>query len=241
MSDFTNEGPSLQDLLENCDAPDEDLSDFQDALEDNKMKNVDETPQDVDNTIIEEVNIDDFKDLNEAKKAKEEGNDFFRNKDYINAIESYTRAIATCPDNEKESLAIFYGNRAAAYNALGPDSYDLVIEDCTQALEYNNNYIKVLVRRYQTFEKKDKYDMALDDAKKVQELDSSYPKIQFEISRLERIHNEKMEEMKTEAMGKLKDLGNSILGNFGMSVDDFKFQQDPSTGSWSMNMGQNGK
>ena len=42
-------------------------------------------------------------------------------------------------------------------------------------------------------------------------------------------------------MGKLKDLGNSILGNFGMSVDDFKFQQDPNTGSWSMNMGQNNK
>ena len=240
MSDFTNEGPSLQELLENCDEPDEDLSDFHDAMEDNNMKN-DEILKEADNTIIEEVDVDAFKDLNEAKKAKEEGNAFFRNKDYINAIESYTRAIATCPDIEKESLAVFYGNRAASYHALGPTSYDLVIEDCTQALEYNNEYVKVLVRRYQTYEKKEKYDVALDDAKKVKELDPSYPKIQFEVSRLERIHNEKLEEMKTEAMGKLKDLGNSILGNFGMSVDDFKFQQDPNTGSWSMNMGQNNK
>jgi len=33
---------------------------------------------------------------------------------------------------------------------------------------------------------------------------------------------------------KLKELGNSLLGNFGMSLDQFNFQQDPSTGSWSM-------
>ena len=108
MSDFTNEGPSLQELLENCDEPDEDLSDFHDAMEDNNMKN-DEILKEADNTIIEEVDVDDFKDLNEAKKAKEEGNAFFRNKDYINAIESYTRAIATCPDIEKESPAKLQG------------------------------------------------------------------------------------------------------------------------------------
>ena len=67
--------------------------------------------------------------------------------------------------------------------------------------------------------------------------------------------------MKNEAMGKLKDLGNSILGNtflyrmyyycyfincslhswiilgnFGMSLDNFKMEQDPNSGSWSINM-----
>jgi len=31
--------------------------------------------------------------------------------------------------------------------------------------------------------------------------------------------------------GKLKELGNSILGNFGMSLDNFKAVQDPATGS----------
>ena len=33
---------------------------------------------------------------------------------------------------------------------------------------------------------------------------------------------------------KLKDLGNSILGNFGMSVDNFKAVKDPATGSYSI-------
>ena len=35
-------------------------------------------------------------------------------------------------------------------------------------------------------------------------------------------------------MGKLKDLGNSILGNFGMSLDNFKAEKDPTTGSYNI-------
>ncbi len=49
-----------------------------------------------------------------------------------------------------------------------------------------------------------------------------------------------MEKLKDEAMGKLKELGNSILGNFGMSLDNFKMTQDPNTGSWSIGY-NNGK
>lgn len=42
--------------------------------------------------------------------------------------------------------------------------------------------------------------------------------------------------MKDEALGKLKELGNSILGNFGMSLDNFKMNQDPATGSWNIRL-----
>jgi hypothetical protein len=34
--------------------------------------------------------------------------------------------------------------------------------------------------------------------------------------------------------GKLKELGNSVLGRFGMSVDNFKAVKDPNTGSYSI-------
>ena len=37
---------------------------------------------------------------------------------------------------------------------------------------------------------------------------------------------------------KLKDLGNSILGNFGLSLDNFKTVQDPKTGSYNIQFEQ---
>ncbi len=51
---------------------------------------------------------------------------------------------------------------------------------------------------------------------------------------MQRLYDEKMAKMKDEALGKLKDLGNTILGNFGLSLDNFKMVQDPATGSWSV-------
>jgi hypothetical protein len=38
--------------------------------------------------------------------------------------------------------------------------------------------------------------------------------------------------------GKLKELGNSILGRFGMSLDNFAAVQDPATGSYSISFKQ---
>jgi tetratricopeptide (TPR) repeat protein len=112
--------------------------------------------------------------------------------------------------------------------------FELAVEDCTDSLKYNEGYVKVLIRRSQAFEKLEKYEDAIADAKTVQKLEPSYPKIEVHIKRLEQVNEQKMEEMKAEAMGKLKELGNSVLGFMGMKLDDFKFAQDPNTGSWNI-------
>jgi hypothetical protein len=49
----------------------------------------------------------------------------------------------------------------------------------------------------------------------------------------------KREGMKEEMMGKLKDLGNSLLGNFGLSTDNFKAEKDDATGSYNIQFVQN--
>ena len=186
----------------------------------------------------EEGSLEVAKDIALALKAKEDGNNYFRDKDYDGAITLYSQAVAHCPGDEanKENLAVFLGNRAAAYYAI--DEFALVVVDCTQALELNPAYVKVLQRRLQALEKLERLDEALADARKIQELDPSWPKIGATVSRLEAESAAKMEKLKDEALGKLKELGNSILGNFGMSLDDFKFQQDAATGSWSIGMGK---
>jgi hypothetical protein len=58
------------------------------------------------------------------------------------------------------------------------------------------------------------------------------------IPRLERLSAEKMERQKEEMMGKLKELGNNVLGRFGLSLDNFKADKDPDTGSYNISFGK---
>lgn len=75
--------------------------------------------------------------------------------------------------------------------------------------------------------KEEEYELALADAKKIQELDPSFPRIHATVFELERLHKEKFDKMKDEVLGNLKSLGNSVLGKFGMSLDNFKMNKNP--------------
>ena len=85
-----------------------------------------------------------------SEKDKEEGNEFFRKKQYAEAVKSYTQGLEglhAMDDVTKELMIILYANRAAAY--LGLKAWDAALQDCSKALELDPNHEKAIFRRAQ--------------------------------------------------------------------------------------------
>ncbi|XP_032227612.2 tetratricopeptide repeat protein 1 [Nematostella vectensis] len=169
----------------------------------------------------------------EAIKLKDQGNESFRNSEFPKAKELYTMAITQCPSEFKNEKSIFYSNRAACLARM--EFYKDAIKDCTKALELNPEYLKARLRRAQCYEKTDELEEALEDYKLVFEANKSCEISREALMRLPEQIKIKHEKMKEEMLGKLKDLGNVFLKPFGLSTNNFQFQQDPNTGGYSVN------
>ncbi|KAL8150913.1 hypothetical protein V2J09_020721 [Rumex salicifolius] len=169
--------------------------------------------------------------LAQANDAKSEGNTLFKDGHYDDALLKYGLALQVAPEipSSVELRSICHANRAACFLKQG--NYQETVKECTKSLELNPVYEKALIRRAEAHERLEHYEEAIADNKKILELDPSNDHARRSIVRLEPLAREKMEKMKEEMIGKLKDLGNSVLGRFGMSVDNFKVVKDPNTGS----------
>ena len=161
--------------------------------------------------------------------------EFFKAGDLAAALECYTEAIELCPSYVEER-AVFFANRAVVHRKFG--SAADVEADCTAALALQPNHVKALLRRAQAREELEKMQEALDDMKKVVEIDPSVAEARRAVPRLQVAAEKKAEELKEQMMGQLKELGNSLLGKFGMSLDNFKAEKDPSTGSYNISFGR---
>lgn len=172
--------------------------------------------------------------INQANDAKADGNKLFVAGQYDDALLQYELAmqIASEVPSSEEVRSMCHANRAVCFLKLG--RYDDAIKECTKALELNPSYVKALLRRGEAQEKLEHYEEAISDMKKIIEIDPSNDQARRTIMRLEPLAAEKREKMKEEMIGKLKEMGNSVLGRFGMSVDNFKAVKDPNTGSYSI-------
>lgn len=189
-----------------------------------------------DQTYEDALNEDELKQkiLAQMNEAKVEGNKLFGDGLYQEALLKYDYAIQLAPEmsSSSEIRSICHNNQATCFFKLG--NYEDTIKECTKALELNPTYMKALLRRGEAHEKLQNYDEAIVDMKKILELDPSNHQAKRTIVRLEPLAIEKREKLKEEMIGKLKDMGNTILGKFGMSVDNFKAVRDPNTGSYSI-------
>ncbi|XP_013784931.1 tetratricopeptide repeat protein 1-like [Limulus polyphemus] len=173
----------------------------------------------------------------EAQSLKNDGNEKFRNKQYLEAIKFYSKALQICPLSFTKERSTMYSNRAACRAKL--EQNEEAIFDCTKALDLNPSYLKAILRRAQLHKTTEKLDEALTDYQQVLEIDPNILEAREACMVLPEQIKERNEKLKAEMLGKLKDLGNMILRPFGLSTDNFKFVQDPNTGGYSVNFQNN--
>lgn len=127
---------------------------------------------------------------------------------------------------------MYHANLAACHLSL--KQHAEAVHQASEALAIDANYVKAFMRRAAAHEALDELDHALADAQAVARLDPASDWARRAVARLEPKVQERQEAVKAEMLGKLKDLGNTILGKFGMSLDNFKAEKDPATGSYSI-------
>lgn len=170
-----------------------------------------------------------------ALEYKKQGNVCFAKQQFDNAITCYTNAILISPSDDS-NLSVYYNNRSACYLQL--KQYKQCISDASESIKLQpENNIKAYLRRAQAYEHCDNnYSDAVNDYKCVLKYDPVHKVASSEIRRLQPLADAALEQQKAEMMSKLKGLGNSILGKFGMSLDNFQATKDPATGSYSISM-----
>eukprot|EP00892_Ulva_mutabilis_P010976 jgi/Ulvmu1/8250/UM041_0061.1 len=173
--------------------------------------------------------------LEKAEAAKSAGNNLFKNGDYSAAIERYDEALSTAPAGAKQR-AVYSANRGACFLAM--KNWQECVRSCTDALNVDDLYVKAIRRRMAAYEQLDELDRALADARKILEIEPGDGKTRGLAVKWEPIVSQRQEKMKDEVVGKLKDLGNSVLGRFGMSLDNFKMDKDPESGGYSIRFQQ---
>jgi len=174
-----------------------------------------------------ESEIEDRKTKSFALKSQ--GNQEYQAENFESAAKIYTEALNLCPLRLKEDRAVMYSNRGACF--LRMDLDELATGDSSKALELKPDYLKPLFRRAQIYEKKEEtWEKAFSDYQEVLKLDPRNLAALDGCRRLPPMINERNERMKTEMMGKLKDLGNVFLRPFGLSCDNFKMEEQPGGG-----------
>ncbi|KAI9288683.1 hypothetical protein BC943DRAFT_273371 [Umbelopsis sp. AD052] len=165
--------------------------------------------------------------LREANDFKIAGNEHFAKGQYDEAIGKYEDALFACPERNTEERA---------------NKYTEAKGTCSKAIELSPTYSKAIFRRAQAGEKIASYSAlteALKDYQSVRELpditDFTRKECLKAEQRLPSMIKDQGEKEKEEMMGKLKDLGNTLLGKFGLSTNNFQMQKDSSSGNYSVN------
>ena len=203
-----------QDKLNDNDSP------FQENARKDSDENSDSEGDDKDKTPLTEGEKKDIEEkiINERKNAGV----LYKNGEYIQALNTYSLLLKDAKRAElKEQCCILNCNKGICFNKL--NEYDKALDSFKEALKYNKDYAKALCNKMLLLNKKEEYLEAYEDFKRLKTLDynlwENYRNLEGELSYKAEIQKKKMTD---EMLGKLKDMGNSILGKFGLSLNNFQ-------------------
>lgn len=149
---------------------------------------------------------------------KERANALFRSGDLEEAINLYLQAAEQAEDDLK---AICYGNTSLCYYNL--EEFEKSLEFTEKALELKSDYVKVRERKIRILMLQGRVKDAKEELSKGEVVEDLKKEVEAAAAK-------EFEKEKEEMFGKLKDLGNNILGKFGLSLDNFKVQQNAGGG-----------
>jgi tetratricopeptide (TPR) repeat protein len=243
--------------------------------------------------------------LSQSNAEKTTANTLFGTGSYENAVQTYDRALALCPNYLDYEIAVLRSNISACHLKLGEwkqsaeaaskgldclerlerlpvvraperrgkegkdgvvkeEKEAEVVEEVDEELEARIENLRLSghtiaqVRKLQVkmLMRRAKAKSELDGWANLQAADEDYrillsPVMEAALAPTDKrsvvesaralgpkLNKAKEQEM-AEMMGKLKGLGNSFLKPFGLSTENFKFEQDAKTGGYSMNFDQN--
>ncbi|XP_072175845.1 protein unc-45 homolog B-like [Diadema setosum] len=129
----------------------------------------------------------------ESLRYKEEGNQFYKEEKYEEAIVAYTQALNLGQDLDDKDRSVFYKNRSACHLKL--EQYDQAAQDATAALDLTPSDFKALFRKCQALEAVGRVEEAFKDAMKLNHLDPNNKAVQGMLGRMNAFLKEKMKSM----------------------------------------------
>ncbi|GAA6063969.1 hypothetical protein JCM10212_004779 [Sporobolomyces blumeae] len=174
-------------------------------------------------------------------KALPAGND---EPDSISNVSKTTEAspLSTPFTEIKDLRGILFANVAACLLKL--NRWKDAAKACDDALIDKPQFLKAIYRRAMAYESIGSWSAlssALDDYNTLSALPDVTPEIARQAklaqARLPKAIEVQQQKEKDEVLSKLKDLGNTVLGKFGFSLDNFKMTEQPG-GGYSMNFQQ---
>ncbi|XP_068659344.1 uncharacterized protein [Aristolochia californica] len=157
----------------------------------------------------------------DANSEKELGNECFKQKKFMQAIECYSRSIALSP------TAVAFANRAMAY--LKIKRFEDAESDCTEALNLDDRYVKAYSRRATARKELGKLKLAIEDSEFALRLEPSNQELKKQYSEAKALYAKEIIEKTSQPVRNstpgIKTVENSKISKG--NVPDLSF--DPNT------------